>query len=118
MQHRLFPLIVLCLGLSLTFVSQEAFAQHGRGGGRGGGSYEREMSPEEARQNVEQGAILPLGQVLRQLRAQFGGNHVDARLASGSNSPIYEIRWLTADGRRIDFEIDARSGAIIRQRGG
>jgi uncharacterized membrane protein YkoI len=27
--------------------------------------------------------------------------------------PVYRVRWITTDGRRIDFIIDAVNGAIL-----
>lgn len=76
------------------------------------------LTAQDAREGVAQGEMRPLGDVLRQLREKVGGRQLDAQLVSASPNPVYEIQWLTADGRRIDFVVDAQTGAILRQRGG
>lgn len=57
---------------------------------------------------------VPLGSVLRDLRSQYGGRHLDAQKA-GSR---YIISWITEDGRRLTIEVDASSGRTISVRGG
>lgn len=76
------------------------------------------LTARDAREGVAQGAMRPLGDVLRQLRERAGGRQLDAQLVSASPNPVYEIQWLTEDGRRIDYVVDAHTGAILRQRGG
>jgi uncharacterized membrane protein YkoI len=34
-------------------------------------------------------------------------------LDAGLEGPNYRVRWATADGRRIDFIVDARTGQIL-----
>ena len=55
---------------------------------------------------------VPLSSVLRDLRAQFGGKHLDAQKV-GSR---YVIAWITGDGRRLTIEVDAATGRIISTR--
>jgi len=43
----------------------------------------------------------------KQLNSDFG--YLDGR-------PVYRVLWITAHGRRIDFVIDAASGAILSER--
>jgi hypothetical protein len=51
----------------------------------------RERSPEQAE--------IPLSEILRRLKAQHGGRHLDAR----RQGDVYVISWLTDDGRRLTF---------------
>ncbi len=56
--------------------------------------------------------LVPLSNVLRRLRAQYPGKHLDVNVIRGPN-PRYIVIWLTPDGRRLDIVVDARSGQII-----
>jgi hypothetical protein len=55
-----------------------------------------------------------LSSVLRDLRSQFGGRHLDARKAGDR----YVIAWITEDGRRLTIEVDSATGRTISVRGG
>lgn len=68
---------------------------------------------DEARTRVREGDILPLGRVLADVRRRNPGTLLDAGLERSRGGPVYHIRWLTRDGRRIDYEVDARSGDIL-----
>lgn len=52
----------------------------------------RERSDEQAKE-------IPLSEILRRLKAQHGGRHLDAR----RQGDVYIISWLTDDGRRLTF---------------
>lgn len=72
----------------------------------------------EARRGVQQGNI-PLGQVIEIIRRNTPGRQLDAGLEAGPDGrPVYRVRWAAADGRRIDFLVDARTGAILSANGG
>ena len=43
---------------------------------------------------------------------------LDARVVQGGRGEMYVIKWLTEDGRKIEFLVDAVSGAVLDQRGG
>jgi uncharacterized membrane protein YkoI len=68
---------------------------------------------DEARQGVRQRRMIPLGQIVAQLRARIPGRQLDAGLEYEGDRPIYRVRWITRDGRRIDFMIDAATGQIL-----
>lgn len=59
------------------------------------------------------GQDVPLGQILQNLRNQYGGQHLDAR----RQGDVYQIIWLAQDGRRMVIEVDAHSGRTISVRG-
>lgn len=97
-------LITLLAALAATVVTVgPAVAQRGD---RGGFGSQWDNSQEDKRK--------PLGSVLRDLRSQYGGRHLDAQDA-GSR---YIISWITEDGRRLTIEVDASSGRTISVRGG
>jgi uncharacterized membrane protein YkoI len=53
--------------------------------------------------------LVPLGRVIQMIAARVPGRVLDAGL-EGRN---YRVRWAAADGRRIDFIVDAETGQII-----
>ena len=71
------------------------------------------LQQDEARQGVRQRRMMPLGDVIEQIRRQAPGRQLDAGLEYQGDRPIYRVRWMTKDGRRIDYLIDAATGAIL-----
>ena len=70
--------------------------------------------------NRDQGdeQVIPLDIVINGLMAQYPGKPLDARGPMGRGTQlIYEIVWLTPEGRQIIFIVDARSGQVLRVRG-
>jgi hypothetical protein len=71
-----------------------------------------------ARQGVRSGELRPLGGVLAELRRRQPGRQLDAGLEQGADGrPVYRVRWAASNGRRIDFIVDARTGAILAEEG-
>jgi len=92
-----------------------AASAQGRGDSLGAGWREQQ---EEARRGVREGN-LPLAQVIEIIRRTTPGRQLDAGLEEGPGGrPVYRVRWAAADGRRIDYLVDARTGAILRADGG
>ena len=87
----------------------------GPGGGRGGNSLGDGWAPREddAREGVRGGRLVPLESVIRNIARSTPGRLLDAGLEDQGGRPIYRVRWQAANGQRIDFIVDARSGAII-----
>jgi uncharacterized membrane protein YkoI len=71
------------------------------------------LQQDEARQGVRDHHLMPLGRVIEQVRARTPGRQLDAGLENQNGRPIYRVRWMTKDGRRIDYLIDAVTGAIL-----
>jgi uncharacterized membrane protein YkoI len=71
------------------------------------------LQQDEARQGVRDHHLMPLGRVIEQIRARTPGRQLDAGLEYQGERPIYRVRWMTKDGRRIDYLIDAVTGAIL-----
>jgi uncharacterized membrane protein YkoI len=65
------------------------------------------------RQGVRRGRIIPLSRVIEQLNARSPGRQLDAGLEYQGDQPIYRVRWMTRDGRRVDYLINATTGAIL-----
>ena len=71
------------------------------------------LQQDEARQGVRQRKLMPLAEVIERLRARVPGRQLDAGLEYQGERPIYRIRWMAKDGRRIDYLLDATTGAIL-----
>jgi uncharacterized membrane protein YkoI len=72
---------------------------------------------DEARRAVQSGRHVPLGRVLEQLRRRTPGKQLDVGLEQRDGRQVYRVRWAAADGRRIDYIVDAESGAVLRADG-
>ena len=82
---------------------------------RGGNSLGDGWAPSEddAREGVRGGRLVPLESVIRNIARATPGRLLDAGLEDQGGRPIYRVRWQAANGQRIDFIVDARTGAII-----
>lgn len=96
----------------------------------GGGSYEEQNAPlrrpnslgadwreqqEEARSGVKRGEMAPLGQVIAGIGQRSAGRPLDAGIEYEGGRPVYRVRWITDNGRRVDYIVDAATGAILSQ---
>jgi uncharacterized membrane protein YkoI len=66
-----------------------------------------------ARAGVKQGRYTPLTEVIAEIRRRTPGRQLDAGLEQSGARSVYRVRWATNDGRRIDYIVDAKSGAIL-----
>jgi len=71
------------------------------------------LQQDEVRQCASQRRCVPLGRVIEQIEARSPGRQLDAGLEYQGDRPIYRVRWMTRDGRRVDYLIDATTGAIL-----
>src|SRR5262245_62240700 len=60
--------------------------------------------------------LIPLPHVLRMLRKQYSGKQLDAQIVRNPGIVLYEIQWLTEEGRKIVFIVNARDGKIVATR--
>lgn len=83
-------------------------------GGRGGRWRDRREDRREDRED----RIIPLDAVISGLMASYPGKPLDARgpMQRGERL-IYEIVWLTVNGRQIVIIVDARTGQVMRVHG-
>ena len=68
------------------------------------------------RQGVRQGQLAPLGRVISGIRERTPGRQLDAGLEQMGSRLVYRVRWMTAQGRRVDYIVDAATGAIVSER--
>jgi uncharacterized membrane protein YkoI len=68
---------------------------------------------DEAREGVRGGRMVPLPMVLSQINRRTPGRVLDAGIEYIGDRAVYRVRWITHDGRRIDYIVDAASGQII-----
>ncbi len=61
----------------------------------------RERAPEQENEKS-------LSEILRILKGQYGGQHLDAR----KQGSYYMISWITDDGRRLNLRVNARTGRV------
>ena len=66
-----------------------------------------------ARAGVKQGRYVPLYKVLGDIRRRTPGHQLDAGLEQSGARAVYRVRWATNDGRRIDYIVDAETGAVL-----
>jgi uncharacterized membrane protein YkoI len=62
--------------------------------------------------NQEQQRDVPLNSVIRDLKRQYGGQHLDAQKIGNR----YVIAWITEEGKRLTIEVDAATGRTISVR--
>ncbi len=72
---------------------------------------------DEARAGVRERQLVPMGRVLSDIRQRNPGTLLDAGLEQDPKRPVYHVRWLSDDGRRVDYVVDARTGDILSARG-
>lgn len=81
------------------------------------------MGQDRARQAMQQGEILPLSDIRRQVRDQFGGKIVGVDLVQGDedalHSPpwVYDIKVLSPEGRVLFVHMDASNGRVLGVKG-
>jgi hypothetical protein len=71
------------------------------------------LQQDEARRGVRQHQLVPLGRVIAQIGVRTPGRQLDTGLEYQDGRAIYRVRWMTRDGRRVDYLIDAATGAIL-----
>jgi uncharacterized membrane protein YkoI len=71
------------------------------------------LQQDEVRQCARQHRCVPLAKVIEQIDARSPGRQLDAGLEYRGDKPIYRVRWMTRNGRRVDYLIDAATGAIL-----
>jgi uncharacterized membrane protein YkoI len=82
-----------------------------------GGAWRAEQ--DEVRRAVRDGRHVPLSQAIAAVRQRSPGHMLDAGMEPGPEGrALYRLRWATNDGRRIDYLVDAATGAVIGVQGG
>jgi hypothetical protein len=68
------------------------------------------------RQGVRQGQLAPLGRVIGSIRQLTPGRQLDSHIEYLGPRMVYRVQWVTTQGRRMDYIVDAASGAILNSR--
>ena len=76
------------------------------------GSDRREQQ-EEARFGVNQGRLAPLDRVIDSIGRRTPGRQLDSGIEYTGGRAVYRVRWMTNDGRRVDYLVDAATGTIM-----
>ena len=120
MKAHLHPLIGIAVGLALVAQPPCALARplglFAMAGPDSLGAGWRQQQG-EAREAVQTGRAIPLGKVIDQIRRRVPGRPLDAGLEDLNGRTVYRVRWAADDGRRIDFLVDAETGAILQANG-
>jgi len=68
---------------------------------------------DEVRAGVRQGRYIGLARVIGSIRRRTPGRQLDAGLEQWGGRTVYRVRWAEPGGRRVDYIVDAQSGAIL-----
>lgn len=68
---------------------------------------------DEARMGVRRGAMAPLSHVVEGISQRTPGRPLDAGIEYQGGRAVYRVRWITNRGRRIDYIVDAATGAVL-----
>ena len=98
----------LALALAATIAVPSAFADKGKGGH--GDSREK---LEEARRY---GTIMPIELILKTLKQKLKGEILEIELDDKDGRLYYEIYYLDSEGRRIEINVDAATGEILKDK--
>lgn len=69
-----------------------------------------------ARSGVRQGQLTSLGRVIDELERRTPGRQLDTILDYQGDRLVYRVRWITFAGRRVDYLVDAATGAVLSER--
>jgi len=69
---------------------------------------------EAARAALARGEILPLTRILAVVAQQSPGDILEVELERHDSRFEYEVRVLTAAGKVVEFHLDARTGALLK----
>jgi uncharacterized membrane protein YkoI len=98
----------LALALAATMAAPPAFADKGKGS-----HGENHEKLDEARRH---GTIMPIELILKALKEKLKGEIVEIELDDKDDRLYYEIYYLDSAGRRIEINVDAATGEILKDK--
>jgi uncharacterized membrane protein YkoI len=73
----------------------------------------KDIGHEEATSLAKEGRILPLAEIMKKVGVEAPGEVIEVELELEHGAYVYELKILSPDGRRQDFEVDAATGDIL-----
>lgn len=73
---------------------------------------------DRVRDAVRAGEVMPFDALRERLRRSHPGDVLELELEREHGRWVYEVKLLQPDGRIVKFEVDARSGEVLRERRG
>ncbi len=74
------------------------------------------VQQDAVRMGVRGGRMAPLGYVISNLQRRTPGRQLDTTVEFEDGRPVYRVRWITNQGRRIDYVVDAATGRYLGER--
>jgi uncharacterized membrane protein YkoI len=96
MKTRVFLLLTCTLAVSAA-----------AGGDRHGRDHDR------AREALRRGEAAPLAEILPAVEARLGARVIEVELERDEGRLVYEFELIAPDGRILEAEVDARTGAVL-----
>ena len=60
--------------------------------------------------------MAPLDPVLENLQHRSPGRQLNTVIENEDGRPVYRVRWMTNEGQRIDYVVDATTGRFLGKR--
>lgn len=76
----------------------------------------KDADHDRARSALQAGEVLPLKSLLTQLERSHPGQVLEVELEQEQGQWVYEFKLLQANGRLLRLDLDARTGALLRER--
>jgi uncharacterized membrane protein YkoI len=73
----------------------------------------RDRDHDRAREALRRGEAAPLSEIMPAVEARLGARVIEIELERDGGRLIYEFELIAPDGRILEAEVDARTGAII-----
>ena len=75
----------------------------------------KDLDHDDAREMVQSGAILPLEDLLAQVKKTYPGKILEVDLERKHDRLVYELEVLDVDGRVWELRFDAASGDLLKK---
>lgn len=76
----------------------------------------KDADHDRARNALQAGEVMPLKSLLAQLERSHPGQVLEVELEQEHGQWVYEFKLLQANGRLLRLDLDARTGALLRER--
>lgn len=76
-----------------------------------------DVDHEDLRRALERNELVPLRTLFDWIEARYEGRIIEVEMDDDDDMLIYEVEMLTPQGNKIEFEFDARNGALMSLKG-